>query len=81
VQTHPDLPLFLCQRRTGPTGLGKMKIKEQLANALRQIELQQCLARLVATGQIKTGIKNGDVVYWHDEDCVEAYEALDPYCQ
>lgn len=57
-----------------------MTIEEQLANAIKRIELQECLAYLVATKQIMSEIRDGEVVYWHDEECVEAYEALDQYC-
>jgi len=57
-----------------------MTIEEQLASALKRIELQECLAYLVATNQVHSEIRDGCVVYWHDEECVEAYEALAPYC-
>jgi len=56
-----------------------MTIEERLASALKHIEVQECLAHLVATGQINIGLHEGSVVYWHDESCVEAYEALDQY--
>lgn len=57
-----------------------MTIEEQLANAVKRIELQEYLAYLVASKQVHSEIRDGYVVYWYDEDCVEAYNALDPYC-